>query len=170
MGPKRVCPLTPEQLRAYSQDHLWYEVSMFYQTGIVLPGGVTSPRVEFIDNSILESFVIHLRNLLDFFYPGQSVKADDVIAADYFEPGELPPAFSPISQILQDSEIRAHKQVSHLTTKRVAGNHPDKYWYPSPIMTETTKVISLFVDLASPHRLASEFSTRFRELLSQVKR
>lgn len=57
--PKRFCPFTPEYLSDYSKEHLWYEVSMFFQTGAVLPYGVTSPANQFVDNAVLESFAIH---------------------------------------------------------------------------------------------------------------
>src|SRR6266542_3035922 len=80
MEPKDHCRPTPEYLRKYSAEHLWYEVWMFFQTGKVLPNGVTSPKVDFIENAILESFAIHLRNLLDFFYPNDRSKphVDDI--------------------------------------------------------------------------------------------
>jgi hypothetical protein len=166
MEPQDLCRLTPEELQKYSAEHLWYEVWMFFQTGIVLPNGVTSPKVDFVENAILESFAIHLRNLLDFFYPDRSKPHDDdVIAAYYFDARKLPSDFPQKSKLLNASKVRAHKQVSHLTTKRFTGNHPEKRWSTVPLMSEIAEVLVAFVGTASPDRLAPEFIERTRVLL-----
>lgn len=140
---------------------------MLFDTGSTLPYGATSPLVEFVDNAVLESFAIHLRNLLDFFYPGREPHEDDVIAAQYFEAGQLPPNFPPKSRLLNEAEVRAHKHVSHLTTKRIAGNHPDKAWYVGPLMQEMANLIGMFVATASPQKLHPDFVERIDRLLQR---
>lgn len=118
--------LTDEYLREYSREHLWYEISMLFDTGRSLPNGVTSPVVEFVTNAVLESFAIHLRNLLDFFYPANKPRKDDVVAASYFDSRILASDFPALSDRLREARTRAHKQVSHLTTGRVFGNPVEK--------------------------------------------
>lgn len=142
---------------------------MFLQTGAVLPAGVTSPKIEFIDNAILESFAIHLRNLLDFFYPGDRPKPDDIIAAYYYDAGRLPSNFPQKSDALNKAEMRAHKQVSHLTTKRVSGDDPEKAWYVAPLMSEVAKLLLAFLAGASRDRLAREFVERTKTALNHLQ-
>lgn len=155
---------TNEYLQSYSGEHIWYEVWMLFQTGSVLPGGVTSPLIEFVDNAVLESFAIHLRNLLDFFYPDR-VTDDDIVAADYYPSGSLPADFPPKSQHLNEAEIRAHKQVSHLTTKRLPANHEGKAWHVMPLMCDMAKIVGVFITTASSERLHPDFATRVRDVL-----
>lgn len=170
MNPKQIFSFSPEYLRDYSNEHLWYEIWMFFQTGVVLPVGVDSPEVGFISNAILESFAIHLRNLLDFFYPNGRPKPDDIVAAYYYHDGELPPTFPPKSELLNNSEVRAHKQVSHLTTKRFTGHHPEKRWHTATLMGEMAELVMAFVETASHDRLPPEFSHRVRTLLRECQR
>ena len=167
MKPRRQL-LSDEDLRAYSAEHLWYECWMFFETGSTLPGGVTSPLVQFVDNAVLESFAIHLRNLLDFFYP-ERILPDDVIAADYFELAQMPATFPVKSELLNEAEVRAHKHVSHLTAKRLPGHHADKRWHVAPLVREVANLIDAFIAAASPQKLDADFVVRVKQLLQAVK-
>lgn len=157
-----------EYLRTYSADHLRYEIWMFFQTGAVLPGGITSPRVDFVENAILESFVIHLRNLLDFFYSDGSRK-DDVVAAKYFRSGVLPIDFPAKTTALNNAQMRAHKQVAHLTTARLPGGDAEKGWHAAPLMLELAKAIRAFTANAAPERLAPEFINGVASVLATIE-
>ena len=85
----------PEYLQRYSKEHLLYEVQMFFQVGHLLMTGhfqTSQPEVAIVlHNAIMESFVLHLRNLLDFFYTAP--RKTDVSATMFYDSGHLPPDF-----------------------------------------------------------------------------
>jgi hypothetical protein len=70
--------MMPNKMKRYK-----YELWMFLAVGQAL----TAPlqMTESLRDALIESFVIHLRNLIDFFYPRQ-VQADDVIAMPLLKP------------------------------------------------------------------------------------
>jgi hypothetical protein len=137
---KRI-PLTDRELLDYSKEHVVYELWMFCTVGQAL----TAPlqMTEALRNALIESFVIHLRNLIDFFYPGQ-VQSDDVVAAEFFENSDDWPNLSSISPVLSNARTRAHKEVSHLTRKRFAGTPPEKGWEIPELMCEMKAVLDQF--------------------------
>jgi hypothetical protein len=154
---KRI-PLTDRELLDYSKEHVVYELWMFLAIGQALtaPLQMTEP----LRNALIESFVIHLRNLIDFFYPGQ-VQADDVVAAEFFEGSDDWPRVSSIPPTLSAARIRAHKEVSHLTRKRFAGTPPEKGWEILELMREIKAVLNQFARSASSkkmHAAIAEFT------------
>lgn len=161
------CSFDKEFLQEYSREHIWYEVSMFFETGSRLR---TTNSDQVIRNATIESFLIHLRNLLDFFYPEGQVKPDDVIADYYFASGNTPTNFPAKSKTLDDAEIRAHKQLSHLTSKRYTGNDPKKNWNFNALMREMAGVLTIFVSQPSNDKLAPEFVSNVRDLLGKLNR
>jgi hypothetical protein len=78
---KRI-PLSDPELLDYSKEHVVYELWMFRAVGqaLITPLQMSQP----LRNALIESFAIHLRNLIDFFYPAQ-IQADDVFAAEFFD-------------------------------------------------------------------------------------
>jgi hypothetical protein len=84
-----------EYLRRYSKDHLLYEVEMFFRVGHLLMTGqfqTSQPEIAIVlHNAIIESFVLHLRNLLDFFYTPP--RKTDVGATMFYDSGHLPTRF-----------------------------------------------------------------------------
>ena len=92
-------------------------------------------------NLILEGFVVHFRNLYEFFYPPKKPRDDDVTAQDY-----IPSWGSPIPpQLLKDAKKRAHKELAHLTTKRKSGLNPDKHWDRTGLSVAMKPVIEDFI-------------------------
>ena len=148
---RRIPP--PVDLAAFANEHLSYEANMFAMTRDRLFHGV----VQVLDlNVFLESWILHLRNLVDFFYP-TNVQPDDVIALDYAPnwSSQCPP----ISLVLATARKRAHKELSHLTTGRKPSSSPDKKWDFGSVSTEMKPVIDAFIPLAQPGTLPSETVT-----------
>src|ERR1017187_6581047 len=85
-------------LAVFAQEHLAYEAWMFVQARETLKH--TAP-LSFEMNAMVELCVLHFRDLLDFFYPTQNVKDDDVIAADYIVDWES--SCPAISTVLQEA-------------------------------------------------------------------
>jgi hypothetical protein len=146
--------LSDHQLLDYSGEHLLYELRMFWRlTGIV-------PRMDgLMLSALLESYLIHLRNLIDFFYRPKDHE-DDVIAADFFDD---PSAWSAtISTSLDAAQKRANKELSHLTTKRKSATDPSKRWEVVALFKEIEAVALRFAKAASHKKLHKDV----RELLN----
>jgi hypothetical protein len=163
-----------EFLRSYSDEHLWYELQMLVNTaGLLLrdfpPMSTSVEDVRITTrNALLESFCIHVRNWMDFFYPGKQVRADDVVAADFFAEGCLPDGFPQPSQVLEDAERRAHKQVSHLTTGRLPSGDKGKEWPFLRICADLMVVIKAFEHAADRSRLGTGFIERSTPVLQSL--
>src|SRR5579864_3336346 len=141
--------LTNPELVDYSGEHLLYEIQMFIWVSRTVPPMPTGPE----KSVYLESFLIHLRNLIDFFYP-QSPRPTDVIATDFYDdPAKWN---ATISSSLELARTRANKEVSHLTLGRKAGMHPDKHWAVLDLYQEMRTVAQAFAAGASTDTLSAK--------------
>jgi hypothetical protein len=121
----RTTPLSPKKLLDYSREHLFYEIWMFRTTAAILAKGGLHPVLK---NAVIESFVIHLRNLIDFLY-SDNPQPDDVVAADFFDdPKKWSSSRPTMSSTLARARKRANKEIGHLTTRRFPGRDPAKRW------------------------------------------
>jgi hypothetical protein len=101
---------TPDELRRISED-LHYEVQMLLGSAQGLDPETTAEGT--LHNALVESFAIHLRNMLDFLWPDKPKrKSDWVIAADFFpSPSDWEKLRPEISQLLLDSRGRAARKL-----------------------------------------------------------
>lgn len=147
---KRAAPSI--DLFAFAGEHLFYEAQMFVVCRAL------KPRDEFEAHLKVEGFALHLKNLIEFFYPSNP-HADDVIAADYVANWDARrPAITPL---LESSRVRAGKELHHLTAQRVAGRHSQhKAWDFDGIGKELKGVVSAFIGLQPkiPQGTISELS------------
>lgn len=104
-------------------------------------------------NVFIEACVLHLRNLIDFFYP-TDMHEDDIIAAHYAPNWDS--LLPPISSVLKHARRRAHKELAHLTAGRKTAPSPDKEWDFGSISTEMKPAIDAFISLADPSTLPNE--------------
>jgi hypothetical protein len=102
----------------------------------------------------LESFAIHMRNLINFFYPGRG-QDDDVIASNFFD---SPSGWAPakISPSLENARERANKEISHITRGRKSGLALGKEWPVGDLFREVEALAKQFAAAASPKKLDSE--------------
>jgi hypothetical protein len=100
-----------------------------------------------LHNALVESFAIHLRNMLDFLWPDKPKrKSDWVIAADFFpSPSDWEKLRPEISQLLSDSRVRAAREIAHLTYARLAVDPEQKDWNVRQIANEVTRVVEKFI-------------------------
>lgn len=144
-------------LTRYSGEHLLHEIKMFWW----LHGNIPDEGGYFHD-ACLESFVLHLRNLVDFFYPRGTAKPTDVIAAHFMDmPGKWVSNGS-ISALLKAARVRADKELSHLTDKRKYEGDPDKPWEIEALFAEIQSIAKEFASKASQKKLHEHV----RELLT----
>lgn len=147
--------LSDQELQKYAREHVYYELWMFLRLGQYLmgapPSGDEQERV--VRNAVIESFVIHLRNLIAFLYSVR-VQTKDIIAADYFrDPNDWYTKRPPISRELRIARERSHKEIIHLTTERIAGTPPQKGWPIPALVREIKELMRLFAALASAERM-----------------
>ena len=100
-----------------------------------------------LHNALVESFAIHLRNMLDFLWPDKPKgKSEWVIAADFSpSPSDWEKLRPEISQLLLDSRGRAAKEIAHLSYARLAVDPEQKDWDVRPIANEVTRVVETFI-------------------------
>jgi hypothetical protein len=135
---------TPDELRRISED-LHYEVQMLLGSAQGLDSGTTAEGT--LHNALVESFAIHLRNMLDFLWPDKLTrKSDLVIAADFFpSPSDWEKLRPEISQQLLDSRVRAAKEIARLTYTRPTVDPEQKDWDVRQIANEVTRVVEKLI-------------------------
>jgi hypothetical protein len=141
-----------------SKEHLYHEIWMLFGTPTALGQLLLN---DIAKNALIESFAIHTRNLIDFFYLNYP-KPDDLTASQFIDDDQhtfwednLPS----ITPFLTAVKTRANKEISHLTKRRVAGIPPQKEWLINPILDEMADLLRFFVINASPLRLHSSVKT-----------
>ena len=143
-----------KKLLQYSERHLFYEIWMLFGIGEVLARSPVASEI--FRYALIESFVIHLRNVIVFLYPPRHRKPSDVVAEHFFDrPDEWKKKLPPLSAALQKAKTRADKEVAHLTTGRIAGAPLEKGWPARQLLDELKKRLKLFAQLASEARLHS---------------
>ena len=156
---KAVRPFSDEYLFAYSAEHVVYEIDMFLWLVAVLGNsstglGASSPEdLARLHNIMIESCVLHLRNLIDFLYLDKP-KPSDVIAADFFRQNEWNSLRPTISAVLEAARIRANKEMAHLTTDRIAGTTVEKAWNFIDLAVEIKSLMRLFAENALSERIS----------------
>jgi hypothetical protein len=143
--------LSDSELAAYSGEHLLYELQYLWFTRKEL-GWLTEPQP--MSSVLIESFGIHLRNLIDFFCtPAGKERDDDVIASDFCVGWN-----EPLSSTLKDARERANKELSHLTLGRKSGLDPSKPWDVDGLYKEIMTIASRFTSQASQTKLSPEIA------------
>lgn len=128
---------------AKAAEHLLYEYWMLMAVARGMASGMSGQG--WLTNALLESFVIHFRALLDFFYPPAGAKPDDVLSTDFFrDPSEWEQARPALPEALRQGKLRAHKEIAHLTYARQAVAPEAKAWAFMEIATEMEKLMRLF--------------------------
>ena len=113
---------------------------------------------DWLVNALLESFVIHFRALLDFFYPPANVKNDDVLAGDYFDDSEAREKIRPqLSEALSRAKTRVHKEIAHLTYARLDVTPEKKGWAFIELANEMKNVMEIFLRGVPNTRLGSRW-------------
>ena len=120
-----------------------YEIKMFrWSANWVAENVPPSQKPSQKYNAIVESFVMHTRTLIDFFY--NDPRSDDVVARHYVAAWEPPHKTTHLSEAIE----KANKQLAHITYSRVDDTRyadPDKKpWNFEKISSDLEKTITLF--------------------------
>jgi hypothetical protein len=104
-------------------EHVGYEMWMVAQTTRIIESGSfpttsTNEATKAIGNALIESALVHVRNLDDFFrLPGKR-HPDDVLAIHYL------PTWRPRAILSKAEHDDIDKLLAHVTTKRTDGPRP----------------------------------------------
>jgi len=144
-----------EELREAS-NHLHYEIMMLVAVANGLASGIFGEGP--ITNALLESFVIHVRAVMDFLYAPENAQTDDVIAEDFFQTPESWAQLRPgLSELLSQAKPRAGKEVAHLTYARLDVKPETKPWQFVQIASEISTVINVFLQNAPKDKFGSQW-------------
>jgi hypothetical protein len=136
-----------------ASDHLYYEIGMFQALTRGMMSGIAG--VGTINNAILESYAIHVRLLIHFFFDDSSQK-DDVLASHYFGPQkQWKDIAPPYTNILKIAKKRADKEIAHLTYSRQKVTKEKKPWQFLPISNDLQLAINKFIT-SVPRELLGE--------------
>lgn len=155
-------PFSDNYLLNYSREHIFYEFQMFLWVTSVCAGvkNLTAPTeadIKCLNNVLIESFVVHLRNVIDFLYL-DSPQSTDIIAADFLKE-DWKTVRPEITATLQTAKTRANKEIAHLTTNRITGTPPEKGWDFSGLASELIPIMTMMVTKADPARLSPQVKT-----------
>ncbi len=112
-------PKDHNYLLKYADEHVGYEIDLFCATSLLIGRLSTGNKSldTFIEFALLESFLLHMRNLIDFLYP-RNKRNDDVTINDYLDSETLTRTLPKITTNIEAYRFRADKELAHLTTKR----------------------------------------------------
>jgi hypothetical protein len=159
-------PFSDQYLFDYSNEHVAYEVDHFFWLAQILGAGslvLGAPSPEDgarLNNILIEGFVIHLRNVIDFLYV--KPQPTDVVAEDFFSPGDWQKLRPSITATLDAARTRANKEIAHLTTDRMAGSPPAKAWNFTSLADELRPILKLFASNVLPTRLGPNVAKAIR--------
>jgi hypothetical protein len=155
--------LSNEQLRLYFNEHVRYEMQQLINTTDAIARKL--PIHNGLQYMVVESFAIHLRNLITFLYP-YSKRENDVCAEDFFININAWNNLRPkISLTLEHAKDRADKEIGHLTTLRQFGTPESKKWDVVSLTDEIFPTLKLFCDSADKSKLNSEFQPLWDQYL-----
>ncbi|MET0182791.1 MAG: hypothetical protein ABW199_07895 [Caulobacterales bacterium] len=120
--------------------HFGYEVQMLEQTHAVITLGILGEGA--MRNACLESWVLHLRNLIDFFY-ADAPQADDLAALDYVADWQAIRPVKPAA--FEIAKRRANKEIAHLSAQRMAVAPEDKPLDVATLTQEIRAVAEVFL-------------------------
>ncbi len=143
--------IDPQRLIEFSGEHLYYEIDMLYGVARILH----EQNIEdsYIYNALLESFVVHASNILDFFYRPQ-IKSDDARAVHYMDDlKKWSNLLPPYEKHFERFDNKRNKRVMHLSYKRLDVPTEEKKWGSPKITKEIQKLVDLFLDKADPRYL-----------------
>jgi hypothetical protein len=132
--------------------HLRYELAMLSAAANAISSGIAERG--WLSNLLLESFVLHVRSVSDFFYVERK-KEDDALAGDFFLEGQWVNLRPIETDLLKKARKRAHKEVVHLTYERLNVAPEAKPWPLLEIVRDVDAVLHVFLQHV-PKQLLNE--------------
>lgn len=147
--------------------HLNYEINMLFISRVALSEAKNNAsgaiKNGYLLNAILESFLIHARNLIDFFYL-DSPRPDDVVAEHFIKNWNR--QRPPVTDLLKNTKSQANKHLAHLTYQRRSLDQPS--WAFERIERDLINVLKKFFEYALEEKLCHEIITT-KNLLNTLR-
>jgi len=157
--------MKPAKTLRSASDALYYELLMLDVTAKVLSSEAT--RGSSLGGAILESFLVHLRNMIDFLYLPKCNK-DDILAEDFFaDPEDWMKLHPKQGMILKAAKKRINKLLAHLTYSRLKLIDADSDWIVIGLRNEIVSRIIVFVDNVSRDMIDEKLRRLIADCLSQ---
>ena len=157
--------LSSDQIHQYFNVHVRYEVQMLLHVTSGVLEKIQVPQM--LMHAPIESYAIHLRNIITFLYPS-TVRDSDICAKDFFVDSETWSKIRPpLSDSLEKAKRRADKEVGHLTTARISGSPDEKQWDVKNLTGEIFPIMRFFVESADRVKLRGsldELDTYFSQI------
>ena len=158
----------PAELRQYSGKHLMHEISMLWQTTDALPLHAKG-TVEHV--ALLESFVTHLRNLIEFLF--FEISRDDVVRARHFVDDRALWKYStksPCWETYWEHQYnRACHEVNHLLIGRIDDDDAEsRTWEVGKLRMQIEPILREFASGASTDRLDKKVREFFQQPSDKV--
>lgn len=156
--------MTDSELHEWSRERLSYDVEMvlFVSYALTTLPSLKTMRALVVRNALLDSFAIHVRALIAFFYDKKQ-HPDDVVADDFVADSDAwYTARPPLTETLSDARRRTHKEVAHLTEIGLGGGPPPQPWHPTILIGDLKPVIKAFTECALSTRLDAKIGALLR--------
>ena len=150
-----------------ASNHLWYEIWMFQTLVRGMSSGMAGQGP--LNNALLESFAIHVRALIHFFFDCGGQR-DDVLAIHFFStPDDWTSVAPPLTKVLQQAKKRADKEVAHLTYSRQKVTPEKKPWQFMPIFNDLQKAVEAFIECVPQDLLGERWEQTKNRVQAHVK-
>ena len=152
-----------EEKKKFLNSFFLYEIDMLESIHKYHRDLFNSPvDKQFIENIIVEIFLLHGRNLLEFFYYDNQ-KQDRATAEEFLEEGkiwrELRP---PLTESLKILQKRVDTETTHLTYERIEGKPESKLWNFHELYVSLMMVFCLFAENVDKKYIDERF-VQFKE-------
>jgi hypothetical protein len=159
-------PARSDEERCALSKHLLYEIEMFTGTirmlNVVISMEPSEART-ILRNALMESWALHVRNLLSFLYDSRP-GAGDAIAPDFIgEEWKAKRGSKP--DVLRLAHAKASKEIAHLSYLRGELTDDEREWHVEPIIVAISEALHSFVDTVPAAVVTDDFRERARSAL-----
>lgn len=155
----------PSQLLEFSELRLLPEIHVFFGAGRLLTRTRLNLRPGLpwlLETTVLESFALHARALIDFFFKPKVTWKHDALASDFFDPGEwesLRPEPGPWIELVRGPRLdRVGTEIAHLRYDDTATLEGHARGWPTLQLTGAIGgVLRVFIENVPANLLCPEF-------------
>lgn len=163
--------------RSLMEHHLWYEIKTLVDISKLLIdkrylSNIQTPGVsEVVGNALLESYLLHLRNLKDFLWETRS--QDDIIAEDFCT-GWVSWTNSMRTDTLAGLDIhtvnrRINKQISHLTAARTRKGEVKTRWNVKKITCDLIVFLRKFLAKVDSTKMIDKYKVLIEQEITDFE-
>jgi hypothetical protein len=162
---RAVAEVIQADLVSFCEQRLLPEVQLFFAAGRMLTRTRLNlrPRLPWLlETTVLESFALHARALIDFFFKPKRSWPHDALASDFFAPGEwedLRPEAGPWIQLVRGAKLdRVGAEIAHLRYDDAATLQAQaRGWPVLQLAGAVGGVLRVFIETAPRQLMTSAF-------------